>query len=1162
MKHKTKKAIIKLFVFIITCILFTPINKSNADYEEFLDWLKNINIPVDDMMDNKWLSRYEITRLLNAVECNDCINPDTNIINRYNSSFWTDFKLIAWNNFNDIWYAGWEWNNKKYYYCVAYVWDNDYMNWYPINTSPICAGKFCWAQTVNKAEFIQVIINLISNYIYWDISTNRDNVKSWVDELDKDKYQYKTFDLWDIKTIEDNSKSCDKTCKLWNWSEVKTYLKYCMFNLDDCGMTPIWKIWQWYRPVAELNLLKNQNILELDQDYWNNIWWSMDVKKIFEVIYKLSGKIDCEFDPDYDCDGILNSKDNCTINYNTSQKDFDKDGLWDVCDDDIDNDWDKNPIWIVDESWKINIRVRTQSMDNCLFVVNPDQKDWDKNWIWDSCETTNQDYLSMYIYVDNLTGSAPLNVSMKAITNWTYKDISWRFSDWYETKWEEVKHTLLEPWIYNVSAIAKWKNNDAYASTTIIVWENPNEIYWIWAMSQKIGWEEPFETTLKVGYIWDYDWVSRNFWDKEIVENQDRSFKKVFLYEWTQKITIKAMKDDKIRWVSQFNVWLWNWNPGSIIKSSILNPEIWKNLSLSTEYDNFWSKDVSYVERNRGDGKIEKNNYLSNSHVYDLVWQKVIIQKIVLKNWISMTNMITVFVVDKELFKSNAIMINPSTLNNKVGSKILFDVKILWSKVTSYINIIFQFTTYLSDMFSKKDGKIDFSYDLINKGLYYPSTKININQCSYLKADMTLYVKWYDFCMTKKSNWDIDKYKCDMDKDSIPDICDDDIDWDWVKNLLGLINYESNDCSLEIFGNEKDNNLKQLSVDMLKKHFQWVCSLDNAPFDVNKSQEDLNIDGIWDVMWKDINWNEEKISMFVGDSDGDWIFDYEDKCMLIQETYNWLNDTDWCPEIGSDASCNKVNSCWDWLINVNETCDNCPSDVWICDETLTKEQEYCGDKIISSDEFCRNCPVDVWSCVSKCGNWIADLGENFLNCPSDVKTAWKCGNNIKDPDESCSSCPEDYGQCSVSNNQWSSTGTYSKCGNGIIDLGETCNNCPSDVRRCYFPYGEYCGDKIISSDEFCRNCPVDVWSCEEEIEKDVLCWNGKVEIWETCISCPIDVWNCEEDIEITTEKCLQCPCPYTSSDGDIKNWNTVRATLWSQKMIIQYISSSPWIVDF
>ena len=177
-----------------------------------------------------------------------------------------------------------------------------------------------------------------------------------------------------------------------------------------------------------------------------------------------------------------------------------------------------------------------------------------------------------------------------------------------------------------------------------------------------------------------------------------------------------------------------------------------------------------------------------------------------------------------------------------------------------------------------------------------------------------------------------------------------------------------------------------------------------------------------------------------------------------------------------------------------------------------------------------------------------------MNCPSDVKTAWKCGNNIKDPDESCSSCPEDYGQCSVSNNQWSSTGTYSKCGNGIIDLGETCNNCPSDVRRCYFPYGEYCGDKIISSDEFCRNCPVDVWSCEEEIEKDVLCWNGKVEIWETCISCPIDVWNCEEDIEITTEKCLQCPCPYTSSDGDIKNWNTVRATLWSQKMIIQYIS--------
>jgi hypothetical protein len=34
-----------------------------------------------------------------------------------------------------------------------------------------------------------------------------------------------------------------------------------------------------------------------------------------------------------------------------------------------------------------------------------------------------------------------------------------------------------------------------------------------------------------------------------------------------------------------------------------------------------------------------------------------------------------------------------------------------------------------------------------------------------------------------------------MDNDGIPDICDDDIDGDGVKNLIGIILYERPDCS-------------------------------------------------------------------------------------------------------------------------------------------------------------------------------------------------------------------------------------------------------------------------------------------------------------------------------------------------------------------------------
>ena len=40
-----------------------------------------------------------------------------------------------------------------------------------------------------------------------------------------------------------------------------------------------------------------------------------------------------------------------------------------------------------------------------------------------------------------------------------------------------------------------------------------------------------------------------------------------------------------------------------------------------------------------------------------------------------------------------------------------------------------------------------------------------------------------------------DTNRCDLDKDLAADVCDDDIDGDGVKNIIGIEQYDLSDCS-------------------------------------------------------------------------------------------------------------------------------------------------------------------------------------------------------------------------------------------------------------------------------------------------------------------------------------------------------------------------------
>ena len=85
------KNIIKYTIFVLSLLFF--ISVTNADYDSFVGDLKKVGIDVETIKSSKSISRYTLTKLLNSVNCNDCMNPDSNIINKYNADWWKNFSI-------------------------------------------------------------------------------------------------------------------------------------------------------------------------------------------------------------------------------------------------------------------------------------------------------------------------------------------------------------------------------------------------------------------------------------------------------------------------------------------------------------------------------------------------------------------------------------------------------------------------------------------------------------------------------------------------------------------------------------------------------------------------------------------------------------------------------------------------------------------------------------------------------------------------------------------------------------------------------------------------------------------------------------------------------------------------------------------------------------
>jgi len=939
-------------------------------FDNFSTEIQTMGINVEEFSQRQSISRYELARLLNAVECQDCIQSPNWMMERYTNPFWSDFIGQPGKDFGDIPFQWWsfQWNN--YYYCVAYVWDNNYMRWYPQETSPICAGLFCGTRNTNYAEFVQVIINVLAKYIYQEYRADRSTIQTWMQWLAANSYPDRYLDDTDRQNIQEAVDNCSQgSCSISNPAAFKTYIKYCMFNLDACEMRTFGQIAQAYWPVSELNILYNQDIIDVQRAKNIDIYANVDGQTALDIFYKLYTNIQCSFDNDYDCDSIINAEDNCPYEYNPSQKDTAQNGIGNVCDEDIDGDGIKNPRWIVDETWRINVRLLPQNQDNCLFTPNTDQTDSNDNGQWDACIGW-QDSLGMYIAIQTLSSQAPLTVDIDAVTKGTViGDIQRDMGDWSTKLGQKITYTYTNPWLYVVHAYAQWTKNNAIAKTTIIVWQSNTEYRGIQIQANRNNTNTNDDITFSANTIGDIEYIQRDFWDNIRVNRQPgqsitRQYTKAGIYT----VTARAFKGNILLAITRTTVHVGGNQWSQIISQNGLRLKANTIAGFQTQISA--SAATKSIQRDFGDGKQITNNNTAITHIYTTMWPRVISQTITFQDNTQTRNYITIYIIDPIYGQSFSKNFAPNNLITVPGQTLQYINTPIWDNIQSN-TFIQRYTPKVSQTYQGNNTKLSHRYD--NSWVYFPSNTQYINQCLFLESQATIVIEQEDLCVEIMRSWRANRY-CDMDDDTIPDICDDDIDGDWVKNLIGLVLFDNENCSI---------NAENLNHELLQEQLQWVCLLDNCPFTINSDQPDRDRSGIGDIceeaLANIIQSNKEQSNLLdtVKDSDGDGISDTQDACPTIPWGFWTITG---CPVIWAELAC-PSHIVYPGLTPPQEEqidIPRCPLYTRLCSDNLCHEtcEDFWWDRTPNDNGICD--PLE--SCNAADCMDLQDRCQNGLKC--------------------------------------------------------------------------------------------------------------------------------------------------------------------------------------
>lgn len=849
--------ILKPLAFSLQLVAFFSILQpflAVAQDSSFLSSIQSQGINTTNLTTSNAISRYDTVRLLSSVECIDCLNPPQWMKDRYTLQWLKNFAAFPSNNFDDLSHPVTRYKSLNYYYCAAYAGDQWYVNWYPRTTSPYCPGKFCWVANTSMSELIQIIFNITAKYSTINYNVDRSSIQSWAGKLIPSD-QARVFDLDDLATIKRSVDTCGQgKCTTLTQAQLTAYAKYCTYNLAACGFTPFaWaveKVW----PVAQLNILTKEWILTRTQaDEISRVTTKLAPgSQIIDIFQKINEKTQCTFDDDYDDDTIPNPEDNCPYTPNVSQ--IDTDGWWigDVCDCDIDNDTIINGLRVVDDLWNIigtNLNNTTvcgddndddpdgdpdpeDDPDNCIFIPNTNQEDLNNNWIGDRCE--DPDLLGLWIDNNARCAYAPATVSFACTYTGNIGEISWRFGEAWTANGCNVSYRYTNAWDYVISATAnKWVK----ASTTVKVigeewqqWLSLSTTTPVVSVGQAITiTPQSIGTIDSIEYISSLGRVTKAPWKSVVFTGATAG---------TYSITAKAYRGTTLVAAAQIIVAVQTSTQrtaSATLTPATLSASANTPLRFTTTLAGITSRNITSIKRDFGDGTSTINNSLSLTKIYLTGGPKVITQTITLDDNTTIITMATVTIwwtSDQCL----ASYMSATPLVQDVGKAVVYQINLLnlWPD---------QITKITCDY---GDGNIKVYRDNIQANLTQPHVYLTAGrytaQCTLTLDDglilpnsATVTVIWRDRCR------DSSQYKCDMDRDTIPDICDEDIDGDGTNNLMNLILYERPNCIID------DDNT---NLPLKQYEHQQAASgvnLDNCPFTVNIDQADDNRDGYGNI---------------------------------------------------------------------------------------------------------------------------------------------------------------------------------------------------------------------------------------------------------------------------------------------------------------------------